>query len=230
LLVVTNTALMARGKRLIIPYRTLGGGVADVSVRGSGTVRMALDAASAPVVLGDLAAKVLAEFPGTGQPVVMAMLTGLVRCGALITRLHAPGTEPDALGHLVSELETVGASESAGVLRAIRDLLERHSRLLTITASTDAGHDHPLGEAGDWIGAFEQADQTLAWLAAAGTLSRGLRAVLAHHVIFHANRAGIPVRDQAILATLAADTMCGQLPGPGVLPSCQPRPQLRSEP
>jgi len=63
------------------------------------------------------------------------------------------------------------------------------------------------GPASEWVSAFEQAGQTLAALAAAGTIRRGLRAVLAHHVIFHANRAGISVRDQAILASLATHTM-----------------------
>ena len=126
--VMTNTTLFARGNRLIVPYRAADAGAADVSIRGSGPVRMALEAASAPVVLGDLAAKVLAEFPDAGRGAVSAMLTGLVRCGALITSLPAPGTEPDALGHLVSELETTGAGEFARTLRKIHDLLQRQHR------------------------------------------------------------------------------------------------------
>lgn len=58
-----------------------------------------------------------------------------------------------------------------------------------------------------WVAAFKAAGHALAHLARCGQLERGLRAVLAHHFIFHANRAGLPVADQATLATLAVDTI-----------------------
>jgi protein-L-isoaspartate(D-aspartate) O-methyltransferase len=98
----------------------------------------------------------------------------------------------------------------AGTLPADRaaQLVPAMHRLL------NAGSHIPgTGPGNEWVRAFEQAGQTLAALAVTGTLRRGLRAVLPHHVIFHANRAGISVRDQAILAALAADTMFGACPG-----------------
>lgn len=58
-----------------------------------------------------------------------------------------------------------------------------------------------------WVAAFEAAGHALADLARSGRLERGLRAVLAHHFIFHANRAGLPAADQATLASLAVDTV-----------------------
>lgn len=58
-----------------------------------------------------------------------------------------------------------------------------------------------------WLGAFEMAGQQLAALDRCGQLERGLRAVLAHHFIFHANRAGLSGPDQATLATLAVGTV-----------------------
>lgn len=60
---------------------------------------------------------------------------------------------------------------------------------------------------GPWQAAFETAGQNLASLARSGQLERGLRAVLAHHFIFHANRAGLPSSDQVTLAALAVDTV-----------------------
>ncbi|MFJ1795362.1 methyltransferase, FxLD system [Kitasatospora griseola] len=54
-----------------------------------------------------------------------------------------------------------------------------------------------------WITAFETAGQQLAALSRHGHLERGLRAVLAHHFIFHANRAGLSGSDQGALAALA---------------------------
>lgn len=58
-----------------------------------------------------------------------------------------------------------------------------------------------------WLAAFETAGQQLAALASHGQLERGLRAVLAHHFIFHANRAGLSGADQTTLAALAVDTV-----------------------
>ncbi|MCT2587566.1 methyltransferase, FxLD system [Actinophytocola gossypii] len=58
-----------------------------------------------------------------------------------------------------------------------------------------------------WWAAFDTAGRQLADLARDGHLERGLRAVLAHHFIFHANRAGLSGPDQATLAALAIDAV-----------------------
>jgi protein-L-isoaspartate(D-aspartate) O-methyltransferase len=58
-----------------------------------------------------------------------------------------------------------------------------------------------------WWTAFNTAGRQLADLARSGRLDRGLRAVLAHHFIFHANRAALSGPDQATLATLAVDAV-----------------------
>ncbi|MFJ1756468.1 methyltransferase, FxLD system [Kitasatospora sp. NPDC088134] len=62
--------------------------------------------------------------------------------------------------------------------------------------------------------AFEHAGQDLARLAREGRLHRGLRAVLAHHLLFHANRAGLPVDHQAALAARALDAVFHSTEGP----------------
>lgn len=58
-----------------------------------------------------------------------------------------------------------------------------------------------------WWAAFDTAGFQLADLARDGHLERGLRAVLAHHFIFHANRAGLSGPDQATLAALAVNAV-----------------------
>lgn len=74
-------------------------------------------------------------------------------------------------------------------------------RLMTVdTRALCNSIDGPLAGADEWVTAFEQAKQALRDLDRYGRLDRGLRAVLAHHVIFHANRAGLSARDQAALA------------------------------
>lgn len=56
-----------------------------------------------------------------------------------------------------------------------------------------------------WGLAFHTAGRRLAQAAGDGTLTRGLRAVLAHNVIFHWNRLGLSAKTQCILANAARD-------------------------
>jgi len=68
----------------------------------------------------------------------------------------------------------------------------------------------PLALLSDWAAAFEEAGKALGDLAGNGTLCRGVRAVLAHHVIFHWNRIGLPYATQRILANVAEAVVLGQ--------------------
>ncbi|MGW5096292.1 methyltransferase, FxLD system [Streptomyces nodosus] len=84
-------------------------------------------------------------------------------------------------------------------------------RLMTIDVSTTSrsvtqGRLAPLAE---WIATFEWFGQQLADLNRQGRLERGLRAVIAHHGIFHWNRLGLPAEDQHTLSTLAKETVMG---------------------
>ncbi|WP_432830669.1 thiopeptide-type bacteriocin biosynthesis protein [Dactylosporangium sp. CA-092794] len=66
----------------------------------------------------------------------------------------------------------------------------------------------------DWHTAFATAGTNLRHLRETGTLTRGLRAVIAHHVIFHWNRIGLPARTQAALAQAAKEAIFGSTPAP----------------
>jgi hypothetical protein len=57
--------------------------------------------------------------------------------------------------------------------------------------------------ASDWPAAFEQEGQASANLAKGDHLPKGLRAVLAQHVLFAWHRLGIPASDQQLLAACA---------------------------
>ena len=74
---------------------------------------------------------------------------------------------------------------------------------LLMTATTDTD-DSPLHHAPSWVDAFEHTGQRLAELARRGTLTRGLRAVLTHHLLFLFNRHGVSADDQRLLATAAS--------------------------
>lgn len=137
--VAASTTMTVRGDRLVVPYQPMAheGGTAavEVSLRYTAAVRAAVEAARAPVRLEDLAAKIQAGFPAATPAKVTAMLTELVARRALITSLHAPGTEPDGLGHLVGQLEEAGAPGMAPVaglavaLKEIHAILEHHNRV-----------------------------------------------------------------------------------------------------
>lgn len=60
-----------------------------------------------------------------------------------------------------------------------------------------------------WIESFEQACRTLATLEQEGRLGRGIRDVLAHHILFHWNRLGITPASQATLARAARAVTMG---------------------
>lgn len=85
-------------------------------------------------------------------------------------------------------------------------LQSRLRRLMTVDANPASpltGPEGQLAEIATWTAAFHTAGVQLAALARAGTLRRGVRAVLAHHVIFHWNRLGLTYNTQSVLAHAA---------------------------
>ena len=64
----------------------------------------------------------------------------------------------------------------------------------------------------DWYTAFCSAGTNLQHLREAGKLSRGLRAAITLHVIFHWNRIGLPATTQATLAQAAKEAIFGETP------------------
>ena len=85
-------------------------------------------------------------------------------------------------------------------------------RMLSVNAENQFGLDTPLAPFSGWAGAYRAAGRELADLNASGRLHRGLRDVLAHHVIFAWNRLGLPSTTQAVLATPAKTAVFGRDP------------------
>lgn len=82
-------------------------------------------------------------------------------------------------------------------------------KLMTADTYSLCRPNGPLQGHEEWVTAFERTGATLADLAARGALTRGLRAVIAHHVIFHANRAGLLLDDQSALSHIAREVVMG---------------------
>ncbi|WP_455357166.1 methyltransferase, FxLD system [Streptomyces sp. SYSU K217416] len=88
-------------------------------------------------------------------------------------------------------------------------LAEAMEKLMTVDAHSLCHPSGPLDGHAEWVAAFERAGTTLAYLTACGSLTRGLRAVIAHHLIFHANRAGLPLDGQSALSNIAREAVMG---------------------
>jgi thiopeptide-type bacteriocin biosynthesis protein len=82
-------------------------------------------------------------------------------------------------------------------------------RLMTVDFGPDSDpvRNGRLQFASPWVEAFEQAGRALADLARDGRLTRGLRAIVAHHILFHWNRLGITAASQATLALAAQEVV-----------------------
>ncbi|MFG2915621.1 methyltransferase, FxLD system [Kitasatospora sp. NPDC048298] len=87
-------------------------------------------------------------------------------------------------------------------------------RLMTVDARRLSRPGEPLAGHAGWVDAFEETGQDLVRLARDGLLTRGLRTVLAHLMIFHANRAGLSVEHQSAAAARALDTVFHSDEGP----------------
>jgi hypothetical protein len=95
------------------------------------------------------------------------------------------------------------ASLHAGTRWTVRDDLRR---LLTVDANPTGpllGPSGALAAFGPWAQAFAMCGGQLRELANTEALTRGIRAVLAHHVIFHWNRMGLDHASQSILSHTA---------------------------
>ena len=116
--------------------------------------------------------------------------------GDIFTRVAAMRPEP-----------APGTNGQAALLAGqLRTILAMPAAVTSALLPEDDG----AGEAARWHAGFTDAGRRLADASSSGTLSRGPRAVLAHHVIFHWNRLGLPAAAQAILARAAASAC---LPG-----------------
>jgi thiopeptide-type bacteriocin biosynthesis protein len=83
-------------------------------------------------------------------------------------------------------------------------------RLMTVDTASLVRHNGPLAFASDWAAAFDNAGTELGELARTGNLLRGLRAVLAHHVVFAWNRVGLSHATQSLLANVAKAVVLDQ--------------------
>ncbi|MGQ4389843.1 lantibiotic dehydratase [Streptomyces sp. SAS_270] len=124
--VIVNNTVTYRGDRLIVPFQP---GVQDdrtraveVSLALTGPVHAVLAATRLPIRFGTLVDKLQAEFSEAGPEKARQLLTELIQRRVLITSLHAPSTETDALGYLLGQLDAIDAGSLAPVADTVREL------------------------------------------------------------------------------------------------------------
>ncbi|MFD4830508.1 hypothetical protein ACFWPV_11745 [Streptomyces uncialis] len=88
-----------------------------------------------------------------------------------------------------------------------------------------ARRPNPEPDRADRVEAFADGGLRLRRLAADGHLTRGLRAVLAHHAIFAFNRAGVSATEQAATAWLGPHVAFTEEEAPGRVRPPSPAPQ-----
>ncbi|MGZ3113525.1 lantibiotic dehydratase [Streptomyces sp. H62] len=141
--VVVNNTVTSRGDRLVVPYQSTADADADADADArdgrpraveatlalTGPVRTVLVAAREPIRGGELADKLRAEFPEAGREKVRRLLAELIRRRVLVTGLHAPSTETDALGHLLDQLHRADVDALPALAATVRELGEIRTAL-----------------------------------------------------------------------------------------------------
>jgi protein-L-isoaspartate(D-aspartate) O-methyltransferase len=123
------------------------------------------------------------------------------RCILLLAALtRAAGLDPFETGDVWAKLGALRPPVTPPTGPARARAVSAMRRLLHADAAARPGAEPGWAER---VGAFTDAGQRLRSLAARGRLTRGLRAILAHHAIFTFNRAGVPADEQAATAWLA---------------------------
>ncbi|HWG65708.1 MAG TPA: lantibiotic dehydratase [Streptosporangiaceae bacterium] len=127
---VANDLCSVRGERLVLPM--VPGGeprrLADEeqTVRWTGAVRMAMDAARTPIRYADLADRLSGAFPETSASVVEQMLLGLIDGEFLLTDLRPPTTEADLVSYVLGKLSRVDQHVRGGTAEPGGSSLKRN--------------------------------------------------------------------------------------------------------
>lgn len=132
--VCANTLCRIHDGRLIAP----ASGTSEFSLRLTGALELVLEAAAAPLTCAELAGKLAAQFPMATAEHTAKLLEDLLRHRVLVSELHAPATDPDPLGHLLTVLTAAGADRSASTTALLHDLEDLRQAVAGIGDAYDA--------------------------------------------------------------------------------------------
>ncbi|MFJ9695128.1 thiopeptide-type bacteriocin biosynthesis protein [Kitasatospora sp. NPDC101183] len=145
---------------------------------------------------------ILTEHHQTGSPRVARPELSILMCSAMLRAARQEWTEQGDVWARVAAMRPEPAELPQPAADKIRVLLSTDT--LAMAEPGQALHAEAAR-----IHAFARAGSELAELAQHGSLTRGLRDVLAHMIAFHWNRAAIPTPHQAVLARAARNYILG---------------------
>lgn len=159
--------------------------------------------------------------PGTAHQHLGRRESAVLLCSAMMRGAGLDWYEQGDVWDKVADLRpgpvgSAAAPASARHLVAMRRLMTAEPRALTEPDAALGGH-------GAWVAAFEELGRSLGQLAQRGELTRGLRAILAHHFIFHANRARLSLDDQHTISSIAREVIMGSSDNPASPAGATPR-------
>ncbi|WP_326596569.1 thiopeptide-type bacteriocin biosynthesis protein [Streptomyces sp. NBC_01803] len=131
----------------------------------------------------------------------------LLMCTALFQGAGQDWYERGDIWHRVTRMRPLPPDTPTDRLHAMSDTLRRLMTADTAPGGALFGPSAPLSSVASWAAAVTDAGHHLADAVVVGRLRRGLRDILAHHVIFHWNRLGLSARTQSILARAACDAV-----------------------
>ncbi len=140
------------------------------------------------------------------RPIGRRELT-LLLCSLL---MRSAGQEWSEQGEVWNEIAQIRSLPPDTAPDRLRDMQPAVRRLLTVDAgstSTLLSASGPLAAFAPWAAAVEEAGTALCDAALTGRLDRGIRRILARHILFHLNRMGIPDTAQGILARAAYEAV-----------------------
>jgi thiopeptide-type bacteriocin biosynthesis protein len=144
---------------------------------------------------------------GRANPTIGRRELSMLLCSTL---MRAAGQEWHEQGDIWLRVARMRRPASATTSHYWRPMVAKVTRLMTVNTQPLG---EPFGESGrlsltiPWFASFADAGRQLGAAASDGALRRGVRDILAHHVIFHWNRLGLSTRDQGVLASAAFDAI-----------------------
>ncbi|BCM65683.1 conserved hypothetical protein [Streptomyces sp. EAS-AB2608] len=123
--------------------------------------------------------------------------------------LRAAGLEWAEQGDVWGQVEAKRTLPADAPLDKVGGLVNPMRQLLTLDP-VPALVDGPLQPVAAWVDGMECGGRDLRSAAEANRLGLGLRSILARHVIFHWNRMGFSIRQQAIWARAAREAILGR--------------------
>jgi thiopeptide-type bacteriocin biosynthesis protein len=147
------------------------------------------------------------EHPDTGPGIIERRELSILVCTAMLRGAEQDWHEQGDVWDRVAQMRLLPAGKPIDRFGQMADSL--HTLLPADTSHRGAlmRDGGPLGFAASCARAFTEAGRALRAAADTGDLDRGLRDVLAHHVIFAWNRHGLAARRQAVLARAARHTV-----------------------